>query len=223
MLRRIIIIFLTLASVVSAYGWYESYFEGSSRFGRNVSSGAGSRLLAEGYGLYGFDCRPFIESRQELRPFLGGWSVGTSVDPSNLHEIGFSAWRGSLCVSRTVEVPATTPTNTRLSEFAGFGLAEIVGLPRLFGDGHCMAPMTEKHIHRKNATTRCLIVHAPFWAVFTALAAYPTITLILWPIRRRHRKKKGFCTSCGYNLTGLPEPRCPECGQAVSNATQNAA
>lgn len=22
----------------------------------------------------------------------------------------------------------------------------------------------------------------------------------------------GFCTNCGYNLYGLPEPRCPECG-----------
>ena len=28
---------------------------------------------------------------------------------------------------------------------------------------------------------------------------------------RRKRKKLGLCVKCGYDLTGLPEPRCPEC------------
>ncbi len=29
----------------------------------------------------------------------------------------------------------------------------------------------------------------------------------------RFRDDPGFCINCGYNLTGLTEPRCPECGQ----------
>lgn len=33
-------------------------------------------------------------------------------------------------------------------------------------------------------------------------------------IRRRHtRGATRHCQSCGYNLTGLHEPRCPECGE----------
>ena len=31
--------------------------------------------------------------------------------------------------------------------------------------------------------------------------------------RRRKREKLGLCIQCGYNLHGLTEPRCPECGQ----------
>ncbi len=27
----------------------------------------------------------------------------------------------------------------------------------------------------------------------------------------RHLTRKGVCLTCGYNLTGLTEPRCPEC------------
>lgn len=35
-------------------------------------------------------------------------------------------------------------------------------------------------------------------------------------IRRRRRYLTGRCINCGYNLTGLTEPRCPECGTAFA-------
>jgi hypothetical protein len=55
----------------------------------------------------------------------------------------------------------------------------------------------------------------PRWmpaAVSIVLAAYPTLACIRGPVRRWRWHRKGLCVKCGYNLTGLPEPRCPECG-----------
>ncbi|MGD2109393.1 MAG: hypothetical protein PVI86_08365 [Phycisphaerae bacterium] len=31
----------------------------------------------------------------------------------------------------------------------------------------------------------------------------------------------GFCANCGYNLRGLPEPRCPECGEPFDRVNEN--
>lgn len=55
---------------------------------------------------------------------------------------------------------------------------------------------------------------APFWAPAALLLVCPAVALMSGPIRRRRRRKRGECAKCGYNLTGLPEPRCPECGTA---------
>ena len=37
--------------------------------------------------------------------------------------------------------------------------------------------------------------------------------------RRRERLKAGLCGTCGYNLSGLTEPRCPECSTAFDPTT----
>jgi len=40
------------------------------------------------------------------------------------------------------------------------------------------------------------------------------LTMLLTPrfVRRYRRRRDGLCLECGYNLTGLPSDRCPECG-----------
>jgi hypothetical protein len=65
---------------------------------------------------------------------------------------------------------------------------------------------------------KIISLFCPRWFPFLLcllLAAYPTIVLIRGPLRRWRRRRKGLCLRCGYNLTGLPEPRCPECGESI--------
>ena len=60
-----------------------------------------------------------------------------------------------------------------------------------------------------------VVASCPVWVVLMVYAAYPVLVFIRGPLRRRRRRKHGLCVRCGYNLTGLAEPRCPECGEAV--------
>ena len=48
----------------------------------------------------------------------------------------------------------------------------------------------------------------PIWIALTAVAVP---TLLIWRFGRKPIKP-GHCR-CGYDLRGLPEPRCPECGE----------
>jgi hypothetical protein len=47
---------------------------------------------------------------------------------------------------------------------------------------------------------------------FLLLAAYPAIAFVRGPLRRHRRRAENLCAWCGYDLRGLPEARCPECG-----------
>ena len=53
------------------------------------------------------------------------------------------------------------------------------------------------------------------WAPVVLFLAYPVIAFFRGPVRRCRLRALGHCRRCGYNLTGLPEPRCPECGTAI--------
>jgi hypothetical protein len=59
-------------------------------------------------------------------------------------------------------------------------------------------------------------VGGPFWALLPLLWIWPAMAFVHGPLRRWRRRRAGRCTRCGYPLTGLPEPRCPECGRATA-------
>ena len=69
-------------------------------------------------------------------------------------------------------------------------------------------------IHKSLGNTAVLNrdVAFPSWAPVVLFAAWPIIAFLRGPYRRAARRGKGLCLECGYNLTGLVEPRCPECG-----------
>ncbi len=56
-------------------------------------------------------------------------------------------------------------------------------------------------------TVRTIVI--PLYSVFLAVAVPTLLVWRFWP----KPVKPGHCLNCDYNLTGLTEPRCPECGQ----------
>jgi hypothetical protein len=59
-------------------------------------------------------------------------------------------------------------------------------------------------------------VGGPFWAALALLWIWPAVAFVRGPARRWRRRRASRCTRCGYPLTGLPEPRCPECGKSAA-------
>ncbi len=63
-------------------------------------------------------------------------------------------------------------------------------------------------------------VRSWLWLPVTPMAIYPFGVVVRNRYDyyfRRHRHNRGLCLACGYNLTGLPEPRCPECGTKIGS------
>ncbi len=50
------------------------------------------------------------------------------------------------------------------------------------------------------------------WMLVLLFGFWPLLCFFCGPVRRARRRVGGCCPPCGYNLTGLTERRCPECG-----------
>ena len=64
---------------------------------------------------------------------------------------------------------------------------------------------------------RCIL---PMPFALSAVVWAGAVSLVCWfaiPAAARHlRRKRGACTTCGYDLRGIATPVCPECGTPKS-------
>ena len=62
----------------------------------------------------------------------------------------------------------------------------------------------------------CIAVTGPYWALLSVAGIVPVVRFPFL-LRRRRRKSKGRCPTCGYDLRATPD-RCPECGAVPAAA-----
>lgn len=65
------------------------------------------------------------------------------------------------------------------------------------------------------ATRTELTIWIAMWLPIALFGIFPLFAFIYGPLRRHRRRKHNQCLRCGYSLTGLTEPRCPECGEEI--------
>jgi hypothetical protein len=144
---------------------------------------------------------------------------------ARIRSLGIEIARHETCIVVTKRLPLPDPPSSRCSherilnpdgtmtEIISFSMgaaasAQIADVieelmpfrkPGLRGFDYCARP------HRQTLKL------AP-WLPLVLFASFPSSALATGPLRRRRRRRKDLCVKCGYNLTGLPEPRCPECG-----------
>ncbi len=114
----------------------------------------------------------------------------------------FSAWM-------TVET-ATAKAARGQGMDSGFGLAgcEVRWYDGMQGKGDDASRFVVRYVNMK------------LWIALMLFGAYPAWTVVRCVGQRRRRKKDGFCTKCGYDLTGNVSGTCPECGSAAPKSRQ---
>lgn len=159
--------------------------------------------------------RRAIESRaMSIIPYDRGVTlVGVGTEPFLEHSLLVTLTDGTITFAYRSRVPKGTVVPTRDMELAGFGWNQPIHAPYHMC-GWAATGLTAKQ-RRTIDTTEAysLRVWFPLWVPFALCSIWPVLAFSRGPWRRSGRRIKGFCLGCGYNLTGLVEPRCPECGR----------
>ncbi len=152
--------------------------------------------------------------------------IGTGPFAEPLHSV--TVFGGTIALASSFRVPTDTVVPTRDMEHAGFGWKQGIRPPLSLYDGlnggtaeemavhyrvnrHWLTPATIEKLFRTKEHVRS--VWFPLWAPFALCSIWPVLAFFRGPWQRSGRRIKGLCLGCGYNLTGLVEPRCPECGR----------
>ena len=108
-------------------------------------------------------------------------------------------WQIVIPVKTTFEVPTI---------YVGAGAVSLVNGAVYSASARIMAhDHNLSHWNSWSGRPHLVYVEFPLYAPFLAVAIP---TLLVW--RFVPKFPRGHCRRCGYNLTGLTEARCPECG-----------
>ena len=116
--------------------------------------------------------------------------------------VHFYVWRHTLTIDRT----AYYPTNPGPTDYRGLSLGPF----KYFRTG----------IDSRRGSYRSRRIEIAVWLLWPLFGAWPVWAFVHGPYTRWHRRKHGCCLHCGYDLTGLTKPRCPECGNGVELGQQ---
>ena len=114
--------------------------------------------------------------------------------------LGVLATAGSLAIFTRMRVQALMVGGACVERVVGYRL----GFPAHYLELRTRGVNTDTSI-----SITALIVDLAFWSILCGCGIYV--------VRERRNKKlnrEGRCLNCGYDLRGLPENRCPECGRA---------
>jgi hypothetical protein len=149
---------------------------------------------------------------------------------AQLPVVAMASVKGRFHISRTQHLDSVPRDTARTAAIGGVVLASLCVTEMLAADDPAgftirrVKPMFDENgrspffgdlrfVPLKNVGMTTLIM--PFWFLFVVFVTYPAVAFIRGLLRRWRRRRRGLCVRCGYNLTGLTEPRCPECGGQI--------
>lgn len=161
-------------------------------------------------------------------PFLTSTSMleieGEQIDPPSAalayykHRARSQRFEGNSNQGQSISVAPSNVASWALFESGfpfrsswGWKRVNLTGPPFVLEEGGLITlrglPRGPDHVLPYLPLWRGLILNTLFYAaIWWALLAVPRL------IRRTRRARKGLCRSCGYDMRGLANTPCPECG-----------
>ncbi len=206
-MRFIFIVVTTVAAIGSA-ALYPLSFR-SSAYPRSSES---PDMCDATYLFWGYVQDGSISSGrvQGLRGRIGLWDGRRILGRSRDGQLAFAIAIPSTVPGGQFRIP--TPPNGFHAGRSQFELRGSAGC----GFGYPAPGTQEWECFRRFGNTSkadLYYVQFPIWSAAGSFLLFPIFALVRGPCRRWCRRHCGLCLKCGNNLTGLPEPRCPECGR----------
>lgn len=189
MIRKAIIVMLTLGALGTAVIWLLSYgpaswgfsYIGEWRFSRSTGRGLAATVASD-------------ETSHEY--WIASANAGVAViqyffvvNPNGYHSaISHRIGNFAVCREPAYEAGQNTRIVRRVAQRKQKALGPILYLSGLV---------------------------TPLWAPFVLVATYPTLAFIRGPVRRYRRRRRALCVKYGYNLTGNVSSVCSECGTRI--------